>query len=78
MTTHQPPAPQATGTHATDNGGAHAAAPLNFVHVLHTMLAVSDKVSDLIFSPGRPPQVELLGKLQGVPYPGLEKLTPIH
>ena len=42
------------------------------------MLAVSDKVSDLIFSPGRPPQVELVGKLQGVPIPGLEKLTPPH
>jgi twitching motility protein PilT len=42
------------------------------------MLGVSDKVSDLIFSPGRPPQVELVGKLQGVPIPGLEKLTPAH
>ncbi|HEY0384426.1 MAG TPA: PilT/PilU family type 4a pilus ATPase [Pyrinomonadaceae bacterium] len=35
-------------------------------------------MSDLIFSPGRPPQVELLGKLQGVPVPNLEKLTPAH
>jgi twitching motility protein PilT len=79
MTIQQPPAPQATpATHATDASGAPAAAPLNFVHVLHTMLSVSGKVSDLIFSPGRPPQVELLGKLQGVPYPGLEKLTPVH
>lgn len=42
------------------------------------MLSVSDKVSDLIFSPGRPPQVELLGKLQPVMVPGLEKLTPVH
>ncbi len=39
------------------------------------MLAVDSKVSDLIFSPGRPPQVELSGDLQGVPLPGLEKLT---
>ncbi|HJR09439.1 MAG TPA: PilT/PilU family type 4a pilus ATPase [Pyrinomonadaceae bacterium] len=77
MNIQQPPAPQATATHATD-GSAPAAAPLNFVHVLHTMLGISSKVSDLIFSPGRPPQVELLGKLQGVPYPGLEKLTPVH
>ena len=46
--------------------------------VLQRMLAVSDKVSDLIFSPGRPPQVELLGSLQGVQIPGLEKLTPAH
>ena len=42
------------------------------------MLKVSDKVSDLIFSPGRPPQVELTGKLQGVSVAGLEKLTPTH
>ncbi len=52
--------------------------PLNFVAVLRQMLKVSDRVSDLIFSPGRPPQVELTGKLQGVPVPGLEKLTPAH
>ncbi len=50
----------------------------NFIDVLKRMLAVSDKVSDLIFSPGRPPQVELIGKLQPVHVPGLEKLTPAH
>lgn len=42
------------------------------------MLSVSDKVSDLIFSPGRAPQVELNGILQGITVPGLEKLTPSH
>src|SRR5688572_10269574 len=47
-----------------------------FHNVLHRMLAVDDKVSDLIFSPGRPPQVELTGDLQGVPIPGLELLKP--
>ncbi|HYO62812.1 MAG TPA: PilT/PilU family type 4a pilus ATPase, partial [Pyrinomonadaceae bacterium] len=51
---------------------------LNFVNILQRMLAVSDKVSDLIFSPGRPPQVELNGKLQFVAVPGLEKLLPTH
>ncbi len=55
-----------------------AGAPMNFLDVLSTMLAVSDKVSDLIFSPGRPPQIELMGQLQGVPVPGLEKLLPVH
>src|SRR5918911_609626 len=55
------------------------ASPLpNFIEVLKLMLAVSDKVSDLIFSPGRPPQVELIGKLQPVRIPGLEKLLPAH
>src|SRR5512141_3050231 len=53
-----------------------AAAPLNLAKVLQQMLGVSDKVSDLIFSPGRPPQVELVGKLQPVRVEGLEKLTP--
>lgn len=52
--------------------------PLNFVMVLKQMLAISDKVSDLIFSPGRPPQVELSGRLQGISVSGLEKLTPAH
>lgn len=51
---------------------------LNFVAVLREMLRASDKVSDLIFSPGRPPQVELAGKLVPVRVPGLEKLTPAH
>jgi twitching motility protein PilT len=49
---------------------------LNLGTILQRMLAVSDKVSDLIFSPGRPPQIELVGKLQPVAIPGLEKLTP--
>lgn len=50
----------------------------NFMSVLQRMLSVSDKVSDLIFSPGRPPQIELVGKLQPVPVPGIDNLTPAH
>ncbi|HKP36045.1 MAG TPA: PilT/PilU family type 4a pilus ATPase [Pyrinomonadaceae bacterium] len=49
---------------------------LNLATVLQRMLSVSDKVSDLIFSPGRPPQIELVGKLQPVEIPGVEKLSP--
>jgi twitching motility protein PilT len=60
------------------NSPTTAPPPLNFVAVLRQMLKTSDKVSDLIFSPGRPPQVELTGKLQGINVPGLEKLTPAH
>ncbi|MGI8836015.1 MAG: type IV pilus twitching motility protein PilT [Pyrinomonadaceae bacterium] len=55
-----------------------ASSPLNFIAVLRQMLKTSAQVSDLIFSPGRPPQVELSSKLQGVVVPGLEKLTPAH
>ncbi|HEY3104515.1 MAG TPA: PilT/PilU family type 4a pilus ATPase [Pyrinomonadaceae bacterium] len=57
------------------NEQAAAQISLNLGAVLQRMLAVSDKVSDLIFSPGRPPQIELVGKLQPVEIPGLEKLT---
>lgn len=49
-----------------------------FNQVLRAMLSTSDKVSDLIFSPGRPPQVELLGELRPVRLQGLEMLTPAH
>jgi len=47
-----------------------------FHSILGQMLAVDPKVSDLIFSPGRPPQVELTGDLMGVSSTGIEKLTP--
>ncbi|HZS04074.1 MAG TPA: PilT/PilU family type 4a pilus ATPase [Blastocatellia bacterium] len=50
----------------------------SFNRVLKAMLSVSDKVSDLIFSPGKPPQIELNNKLRGVNIPGLEMLTPEH
>ena len=46
-----------------------------FHNILHQMFNAGEKVSDLIFSPGRPPQVEISGDLQGVPVPGLEKLS---
>lgn len=51
---------------------------INFSQVVQQMLAVSTKISDLIFSPGRPPQVELIGKLTPVEIPGMEMLTPAH
>ena len=51
---------------------------INFSEVIQSMLAVSDKISDLIFSPGRPPQVELIGRLTPVKLPGMEMLTPAH
>ncbi len=63
---------------APTNAPASSASPPNFMTVLQRMLGVNSKVSDLLFSPGRPPQIELVGKLQGVPVPGLEKLTPAH
>lgn len=55
-----------------------SSSPLNFTAVLQVMLSASNKVSDLIFSPGRPPQIELGGRLQPVDIPSLGKLTPSH
>jgi len=66
----QPPTTSTTQTPAPPS--------LNFIAVLREMLRASDKVSDLIFSPGRPPQIELAGKLVPVRIPGLEKLVPAH
>jgi twitching motility protein PilT len=43
--------------------------------LLAAMLRATDKVSDLIFSPGRPPQVEVHGQLIPVQGPGLRLLT---
>src|SRR5581483_4164859 len=44
--------------------------------ILKAMLQVSPQISDLIFSPGRPPQVELRGQLVPVQIPQLPVLTP--
>jgi len=44
--------------------------------LLEFMLAVSPQVSDLNFSVGRPPQVEINGELREVPIKGLKALTP--
>jgi len=44
--------------------------------IVATMLSVSKQVSDLIFSPGRPPLVEISGQLQDVNIAGVGKLNP--
>ena len=43
--------------------------------ILKAMLEASKQVSDLIFSPGRPPQVELSGQLTPVKIEGISKLS---
>jgi twitching motility protein PilT len=48
----------------------------NLDAILEAMLKVSDRVSDLNFSVGRAPQVEVDGQLVPVNFPGLPKLTP--
>jgi twitching motility protein PilT len=60
----------------------HAAAqvttpvPIATSALIAGMLKSAKTVSDLIFSPGRPPQIEVTGRLLAVKVPGLEMLTP--
>src|ERR1700674_3997803 len=44
--------------------------------LLGAMLRAAEKISDLIFSPGRPPQVQVYGQMIPVEGPGLPFLTP--
>ena len=48
----------------------------NLDAILEAMLKMSDRVSDLNFSVGRQPQVEIDGQLVSVNFPGLPRLTP--
>jgi twitching motility protein PilT len=55
-------------------------APTSGVSATHdllvAMLRANNQISDLIFSPGRPPQIEVHGQLISVQARGLEFLTP--
>jgi twitching motility protein PilT len=53
-----------------------AAPKVSTAAIVATMLQVSKQISDLIFSPGRAPQVELSGQLKEVNIAGVGKLTP--
>jgi twitching motility protein PilT len=46
--------------------------------LIAAMLKGRENVSDLLFSPGHAPQVELSGELVELPFRGLEKLLPQH
>ncbi len=50
----------------------------NLDAILEAMLKMSDRVSDLNFSVGRQPQVEVDGQLVPVNFPGLPRLTPFQ
>lgn len=52
------------------------ASPISTPALIAGMLRAGKNVSDLIFSPGRPPQIEVTGQLVGVKVPGLASLTP--
>src|SRR6202011_2146196 len=56
--------------------GSSAAGKVATPDLLAAMLRATDKISDLIFSPGRPPQVQVYGRLIPVQVPGITLLTP--
>ncbi len=69
-----PTAPAAS----TTPGGptAAATAPVATNTIIATMLRAAPKISDLIFSPGRAPQVEVNGELVQLKIPGVGMLKP--
>jgi twitching motility protein PilT len=54
------------------------ATPEGFNRILLAMATATASVSDVIFSPGRPPQVEVNSQLRAARMPGLEALTEAH
>src|ERR1700681_4474744 len=68
--------PQATTTNQDVPPAAPAAPQVSTGAIVATMLKVSNQVSDLIFSPGRAPQIEINGQLKEVNIAGVGKLTP--
>lgn len=67
-----------TETSMTDYNPSNSlrSAPLSAPEMLRILLATSRKVSDIVFSPARPPQVEFAGGLVEVRTQGLTTLTP--
>ena len=49
---------------------------LDTAQLITAMLKSHGHVSDLIFSPGRAPQIEVSGQLVELKFKGLERLTP--
>jgi twitching motility protein PilT len=68
--------PSPSSAPASKVPGAYSAPALSTAEIILSMLRASDNVSDLIFSPGRAPQVERSGQLVEIQIPGVGRLTP--
>jgi twitching motility protein PilT len=69
--------PAQTSSASPDSSAPQATAPkVSTAAIIATMLQVSKQVSDLIFSPGRGPQIEVNGQLREVNIAGVGKLLP--
>lgn len=76
-TTSAPPQPPVVSQNASPASPASApTTKVSTASIVATMLQVSKQVSDLIFSPGRTPQVEVNGQLKEVNITGVGKLMP--
>ena len=71
--------PVATPAQPAAQGTPQAAPTQRTIHtaqLITAMLKSGSHVSDLIFSPGRAPQIEVSGELVELKFKGLEKLSP--
>jgi len=69
-----------TSVPVAPTGASQAPAPaiIPTAGLISAMVRSGKNVSDLIFSPGRPPQMEVDGELVAVKIQGLQALTPDH
>src|SRR5256886_12180084 len=67
--------PSQTGPGAAASSVSAPQRRIHTAQVVTAMLKASPHVSDLIFSPGRAPQIEVSGQLVELKYKGLECLT---
>jgi twitching motility protein PilT len=67
---------QVAPAQAAPSSGAPVQRKIDTPQLIAAMLKARGHVSDLIFSPGRAPQIELSGQLVELKFKGLEHLTP--
>ena len=72
----KPLSAQATTNAAGAPGSVGAKPAVPTVQIIARMLGSHERISDLLFSPGRLPQVETSGQLVEVPIPGMGALMP--
>jgi Tfp pilus assembly pilus retraction ATPase PilT len=68
--------PPASSSPAVPAAAPQAPRVIQTAQLISAMVKSHGHVSDLIFSPGRAPQIELSGQLVELKYKGLESLTP--
>jgi twitching motility protein PilT len=67
---------QVAPAHAAPSQPAPAERKFDTAQLIAAMLKAREHVSDLIFSPGRAPQIEISGQLVELKFKGLERLIP--